>query len=126
MSGPADAPTPGSAVLDAEDAKIVTLARSSRARTGAAEGAAVRDTDGRTYTAATVALPSLALTALQAAVAAAVSSGAPGLEAAVVVTAAEGVDPASIAAVRDLAPNAPVLRADTTGAVRAVHSPETS
>jgi hypothetical protein len=126
MSGLADAPTPGSAALDAEDAKIVTLARSSRARTGAAEGAAVRDTDGRTYTAATVALPSLALTALQAAVAAAVSSGAPGLEAAVVVTAAEGVDPASIAAVRDLAPNAPVLRADTTGAVRAVHSPENS
>jgi hypothetical protein len=126
MSGLADAPTPGSAALDAEDAKIVTLARSSRARTGAAEGAAVRDTDGRTYTAATVALPSLALTALQAAVAAAVSSGAPGLEAAVVVTAAEGVDPASIAAVRDLAPNAPVLRADTTGAVRAVHSPEPS
>ena len=46
--------------LDPEDAKIVTLARSARARTGAAEGAAVRDTDGRTYAAATVALPSLA------------------------------------------------------------------
>ena len=66
----------GAADLDPEDAKIVTLARSARARTGAAEGAAVRDTDGRTYVAATVALPSLSLTALQAAVAAAVSSGA--------------------------------------------------
>jgi hypothetical protein len=46
--------------LDAEDAKIVTLARSAQARTGAQEGAAVRDTDGRTYTGATVSLPSLA------------------------------------------------------------------
>ncbi|MGW5052318.1 cytidine deaminase [Actinokineospora sp. NPDC004072] len=105
------------AELDPEDAKIVTLARSSRARTGAAEGAAVRDTDGRTYAAASVDLPSLKLTALQAAVAAAVSSGAPGLEAAAVVTAADAVDAASVAAVRDLAPAAPVLRADASGAV---------
>jgi hypothetical protein len=116
MSGPAD--------LDPEDAKIVTLARASRARTGAAEGAAVRDTDGRTYAAATVALPSLTLTALQAAVAAAVSSGAPGLEAAAVVTVADGVDAASLAAVRDLAPHAPVLRADAGGTVHAVLTPE--
>ena len=53
--------------LDAEDNKIVVLARATRARTGADEGAAVRDTDGRTYAAATVTLPSLRLTALQAA-----------------------------------------------------------
>lgn len=76
------------AVLDAEDAKILTLARSARARTGAVGGAAVRDTDGRTYAAADVALPSLRLTALQLAVASAVSSGATGLEAAAVVTGA--------------------------------------
>ncbi len=107
----------GTADLDPEDGKIVTLARSARARTGAAEGAAVRDTDGRTYAAATVALPSLALTALQAAVAAAVSSGAPGLEAAAVVTAAGTVDANSLAAVRDLAPDAAVLRADAAGTV---------
>ena len=44
----------------------------------------MRDTDGRTYVAATVALPSLPLSALQVAVAMAVSSGALGLEAAVV------------------------------------------
>ena len=65
--------------LDPEDAKLITLARSARARTGAAEGAAVRDDTGRTYLAATVELPSLRLTALQAAVAAAVSSGASGI-----------------------------------------------
>ena len=40
--------------LHPEDAKLVTLARSARGRTGAAEGAAVRDTDGRTYVAAGV------------------------------------------------------------------------
>lgn len=70
--------------LAPEDAKLVTLARATRARAGAAEGAAVRDLDGRTYAAATVALPSLALTAVQSCVAMAVASGARGLEAAVV------------------------------------------
>jgi len=105
------------AELDPEDAKIVTLARSSRARTGAAEGAAVRDTDGRTYAAATVALSSLKLTALQAAVAAAVSSGAEGLEAAAVVTDAGEIDGDSLAAVRDLTADAPVFLADAAGVV---------
>src|SRR5215207_11748156 len=71
--------------LDPEDAKIVTLARSARARSGRSEGAAVRDTDGRTYVATTVALASLDLSALQVAGAMAVSSEAAGLEAAVVV-----------------------------------------
>jgi len=78
--------------VDSEDEKLVTLARSARARTGRAEGAAVRDDIGRTYVAATVALPSLSLSALQAAVAAAASSGASRLEAAVVVTAKPDVD----------------------------------
>ena len=68
--------------LEAEDRKLVTLARSSRARIQAPEGAAVRDTDGRTYAAGTVDQPSFKLTALQAAVAAALSSGAEGIEAA--------------------------------------------
>jgi hypothetical protein len=70
---------------DPEDAKIVALARSARARTGAAEGACVRDRDGRTYAAASVDLPSLQLSALQVAVATAVSSGSRTLEAAAVV-----------------------------------------
>jgi hypothetical protein len=87
--------------LDPEDAKLVTLARSARARNGAAEGAAVRDDMGRTYVASTVALPSLSLTALQAAVAAAVASGAQRLEAAAVVTDATELDAASIAVAGD-------------------------
>jgi hypothetical protein len=107
-----------SAELDPEDAKLITLARSARGRTGAAEGAAVRDTDGRTYLAATVSLPSLRLSALQAAVAAAVSSGVEGLEAAAVVTAASTVEPAGLAAVRDLTPSAPVLLAGPDGMLR--------
>jgi hypothetical protein len=77
--------------VDAEDEKLVTLARSARARTGAAEGAAVRDDIGRTYVAATVSLPALELTALAAAVAAAASSGVTKLEAAVVVSSSSDV-----------------------------------
>lgn len=71
-----------------EDAKIITLARSARVRVGAEQGAAVRDADGRTYVAATVVLPSLRLTALQAAVAAAAASGVRALDAVAVVGAA--------------------------------------
>jgi hypothetical protein len=104
--------------LDPEDAKLVTLARSARGRTGAPEGAAVRDADGRTYLAASVALPSLRLSALQAAVAAAVSSGVTGLEAAAIVSDADAVEPHGLAAVHDLTPSAPVFLAGPDGAVR--------
>src|SRR5205085_9743049 len=79
----------GSSIVDADDEKLVTLARAARVRTGAAEGAAVRDDMGRTYAAATVALTSLSLSAVQAAAAAAVSSGVQRLEAAAVVTEAD-------------------------------------
>src|SRR6476646_7404524 len=65
-----------------EDEKIITLARSARARVAAAEGAAVRDETRRTYAAAAVNLPSLRLSALRLAVAMAISSGAAVLEAA--------------------------------------------
>jgi hypothetical protein len=101
--------------LDPEDAKLITLARSARARTGAQEGAAVRDDTGRTYVATTVDLPSLQLTALQGAVAAAVSSGVTALEAAAVVTDLLDVDSAVVA---DLSPAAPVLVADPAGELR--------
>jgi cytidine deaminase len=106
--------------LEPEDEKIVILARSARARTDAAEGAAVRDTEGRTYVGCTVNLPSFQISALQAAIAAAVSSGAEGLEAAAVVTGEPLVTGASVQAVRDLAPDAPILRADLTGTVQEV------
>lgn len=75
--------------VDTEDEKLVTLAKSARARTGGIEGAAVRDDIGRTYVAGPVTLPALSLSALEAAVAAAASSGVTSLEAAVVVTTSE-------------------------------------
>lgn len=88
--------------LSDEDAKLVTLARGALARAGAAQGAAVRDDDGRTYAAAAVTLPSLTLTALQAAVVLAASSAATALEVAVLVGGGE-VDERSLAVARDLA-----------------------
>ena len=106
----------GETPLSAEDAKLVTLARATRARVGAAEGAAVRDTDGRTYAAATVDLPSLRLSALQVCVAMALASGSRGLEAAVVLTEAETLAADDLAAVTDLGGGGVVVhRGDARG-----------
>ena len=99
--------------IDPEDAKIITLARAARARNATPEGAAVRDETGRTYSATTVDLPSLKLSALQVAVAMAVSSGAESLEAAAVVTEA---DP-EVAAARDLGAKT-ILIAGPDGSLR--------
>jgi hypothetical protein len=104
--------------LSPEDAKIVTLARSARARTRAAEGAAVRDLDGRTYAGASVGLPSLQVSAVGVAVAMAVSSAAQGLEAVAVVSSWDGVPAADLDAVRDLAGSGvPVYRCAPDGTV---------
>lgn len=109
--------------LPSEDRKLVSLARSARARQGTDQGAAVRDADGRTYAAASVSLPSLSLSALQVAVVMAAASGAAGLEAAVIVGEFMlGADPMSvdvggIVAVRDLAPKAVIYLASTDGEV---------
>lgn len=119
-SAAADPTAPPAAPENPEDRKLLTLARSARARNSVPEGAAVRDETGRTYVAGTVDLPSLRLTALQTAVAMAVASGARSLEAAAVVTAAEEASDADRAAVRDLGgPDTPLLLAGPDGAVRA-------
>jgi len=105
-------------LTDPEDVKLVTLAKANRARANAAQGAAVRDTDGRTYSAAEVSLPSLELTALQVAVAMANSSGVSGLEAAVVVGDLDDVAEMDVAVVLDFAGRGvPIYRADASGAV---------
>ncbi|MFD3336564.1 cytidine deaminase [Streptomyces sp. NPDC058700] len=106
--------------LGAEDLKIITLARSARARNGVPEGAAVRDETGRTYVAGTVELESLRLSALRTAVAMAVASGAQSLEAAAVVSDAGAATDEDRAAVRDLGgPGTPVLLAGPDGRLRA-------
>lgn len=70
MAATADPPGPS-----ADDAKLLTLARAVRSRTGAAEAVAARDDLGRTYVAANVELPSLRLSAVQVIAAVALSSG---------------------------------------------------
>ena len=98
--------------MNPEDEKLVALARAARARIQSPQGAAVRDETGRSYAGATVSLPSLALSALDLAVAQAVASGARGLEGVVVV----GADAPDLAAVRDLAgPGVPVYHCDARG-----------
>ncbi|MEV0995683.1 cytidine deaminase [Nonomuraea sp. NPDC050202] len=72
--------------MNPEDSKIITLARAARARNGSAEGAAVRDETGRTYSATNVSLSALTLSAVQVAVAMAISSGAQSLEAVALVS----------------------------------------
>jgi hypothetical protein len=105
-------------VLSAEDQKLVTLARATRARTGAAEGAAVRDADGRTYAAATVDLPALQVSAIGVCVAMAVASGAKGLEAAVVLTSADAVAADDVSALRDFGGAGVVIhRGDVRGTI---------
>jgi hypothetical protein len=94
--------------LSAEDAKLVTLARATRARTHAPQGAAVRDLDGRTYAGASVSLPSLQVSALAVCIAMAVSSGARGIEA-VVVMGGDGLSDADAAALREFAGDAVVV-----------------
>lgn len=110
--------------MNPEDAKIVTLARGARLRahaphTGLREGAAVRDTDGRTYAAATVENrdPALTTSALRAAVAAGASSGVRTFEAAALVT--EGlVSEADLAVLREFGVGVPLHVAGPDGVVR--------
>ena len=86
---------------DPDDKKLATLARATRARTRAAEGACVRDQDGRTYAGATVALEHLQVSAIGVALSMAASSGATSLEALAVVTEGE-LRTDDLAAVREL------------------------
>lgn len=116
--------------LDSEDTKIITLARSARLRAyvpygGMAEGAAIRDTDGRTYAAATVQHrdPALAVSALRAAVVAAASSGSRAFEAAAVVTERSAVDSRDVAALREFGAGVPVLLAGPDGVLRETLTP---
>ena len=109
--------------LDPEDTKLVRLARVAQQRAyvleAAGQGAAGRDTDGRTYAAATVEHPSPELTtsALRGVLSAALSSGARRFEAFVVLPEADDLDPADRVLLAEYAPGVPVLLADANGIV---------
>ena len=108
--------------MDAEDNKLVVLARATRARTGAAEGAALRDLDGRTYAAATVDLPSLKVSALGVCIAMAVASGARGAEAAVVLGEGD-LAATDLTALREFAGvGVPVHQGSAAGTLGTTHS----
>jgi hypothetical protein len=105
---------------DPEDLKLITLARATLVRTAAAQGASVRDTDGRAYAGASVQLKHLQLSAVAVAVAMAVSSGATGLEAVALVGGGEPSD-VDLDVVHDLAVEGTVIWcADTHGAVQSM------
>ena len=111
--------------LAAEDAKLVVLARSARLRAYTpggqpAEGAAVRDTDGRTYAAATVghSRPELTTSALRGAVVAAASSGARRFEAAAVVSEQDTLAPDDLAVLAEFGSGVPVFLAGPDGVAR--------
>ena len=108
--------------LSQEDAKLVVLAKATRARTGAAQGAALRDLDGRTYAGATVDLPSLRISALDVCIAMAVASGAKGAEAAVVL-GESGPEDGDLDALRDFAGSGvPVHDGSPAGTLRETRS----
>jgi hypothetical protein len=97
---------------DPEDLKLITLARATLARTGAAEG--------RAYAAASVHLEHLVLSAIGVAVAMAVSSGSGGLEA-VALVSEESPTSDDLEIVRDLSGDGLTLWwADPRGTVQLV------
>lgn len=103
------APTEPTALSDAEDKKLLVLAKATRARTGAPQSAALRDLDGRTYAAAAIDLEALQVSAVAGCLSMAISSGAKGAEA-VLVLGAGPVSQADLDAVAEFAGEAtPVL-----------------
>ncbi len=94
-----------------EDAKLVTLATNTLARSGAAQAAALRDTTGRTYVAINVASPSLNLDAFEAVLTVALASGITGIESVV----ATGAQPSNLKAIKDFAPTATVFYISADG-----------
>jgi len=97
-----------------EDAKLVTLATNTLARSGASQAAALRDTTGRTYVAINVSSPALTLDAFEAVLTVALASGITGIESVV----ATGDQPANIAAIKGFAPTATIFYIDSIGAIR--------
>lgn len=107
--------------MDPEDEKLVTLARAALGRalvrTMPPAGAAVRDDMGRTYAAATVEVDGASVTALQLAVASAISSGARAFEAAAVVSEDTTPDAEGVTALQAFGPVTTVIQARPDGSI---------
>ena len=98
-------------MINPEDTKLVTLATSTLARSGAKQAAALRDTTGRTYVAINVESPGLSLDAFEAVLTVALASGITGIESVV----AAGDQPAHVAVIKDFAPTATVFFINASG-----------
>ena len=94
-----------------EDTKLVTLATSTLARSGAQQAAALRDNTGRTYVAINVTSPSLNLDAFEAVLTMALASGITGIESVVVC----GAQPANSKAIKDFSPSATLFYINAGG-----------
>jgi hypothetical protein len=104
---------------DPENAKLLTLARGARGRIGSTQGAALRDEMGRTYSGASVDIPSLQLTGVELAVAQAMAAGASGVEAVVAVGA---ITPRELGLIREVGGNGVlVIECRPDGSVNAWH-----
>ena len=107
--------------MEPEDQKLLTLARAALGRalvtTWKPAGAAVRDDIGRTYAAASVEVDGASVTALQLAVASAISSGARAFEAAVVVSTDTAPDEDGLKALAAFGEVPTVIRALPDGTV---------
>lgn len=107
--------------MDPEDEKLVTLARAALGRavvrTMPAAGAAVRDDMGRTYAAASVEVDGASVTALQLAVATAISSGARSFEGAAIVSSEHDDADEGLTALQAFGEVANVIRARPDGSV---------
>lgn len=103
--------------LSPEDQKLVTLAKGARARIGALAGACVRDTDGRTYSGASVNYFDRSYGAVEMAITTALAAGAVSLEA-VCVVGEETIDLAAIKTI--LETTGSVIVCDAQGAVVSV------
>ena len=105
-----------SSFTNAEDAKLETLARATQLRTGSEQGAALRDSTGRTYVAINISTPSFSVDAIAAVFTVAMASQISGIEAVVIV----GDGLINVAPVREYAPDCLVWRIDEIGEITAL------
>ena len=99
-----------------EDQKLATLALATLKRTGSPQGAALRDSTGRTYVAIAVTSPTLNLDAIQAVFTVAMASQISGIEGVVIAGVATG----DISVITTHSPAATIFHIDESGVIAAL------